>query len=81
MKLKISIKCTGRKIIRFFGELKEKYDEDLYEGFSDLFCSLPLGHILNKKTIESLIFTYCTKCPYLLRQACVRFSNNLPKVI
>lgn len=29
--------------------MKEKYDEEIYEGFADFFCCLPLGHILNRR--------------------------------
>jgi len=39
------------KIYGFQGEVKKKYDDDVYECFCELFCALPLGHILNKKVL------------------------------
>lgn len=36
---------------RFEGEVKKKYDESVYECFCELFCYLPLGHVLNKKVM------------------------------
>jgi serine/threonine-protein phosphatase 5 len=39
------------KLYGFEGEVKAKYDESVYECFCELFCSLPLGHVLNKTVI------------------------------
>jgi len=39
------------RIYGFQGEVKKKYDDDVYECFCELFCALPLGHILNKKVL------------------------------
>jgi serine/threonine-protein phosphatase 5 len=39
------------RIYGFQGEVKKKYDDDVYECFCELFCTLPLGHILNKKVL------------------------------
>ena len=36
-------------LIRFEGEVKHKYDESIYECFSELFLVLPLAHVLNSK--------------------------------
>jgi len=46
MKLGTLIKYMAFKV-----KLKKKYDDDLYECFCELFCALPLGHILNKKVL------------------------------
>ena len=35
----------------FEGECKAKYDIKTYELFSQLFCFLPLGHVINKKVM------------------------------
>ncbi len=37
------------KMYGFEGEVRNKYDDTIYELFCDLFCSLPLCHVLNKK--------------------------------
>ena len=37
------------KMYGFEGEVKSKYDENIYELFSVLFCNLPLCHVINKK--------------------------------
>jgi len=37
------------KMYGFEGEVKNKYDDKIYELFSMLFCSLPLCHVINKK--------------------------------
>lgn len=39
------------RIYGFQGEVKKKYDDDIYECFCDLFCTLPLGHVLNNKVL------------------------------
>ena len=39
------------RIYGFQGEVKKKYDDDVYECFSELFCALPLGHVLNNKVL------------------------------
>jgi serine/threonine-protein phosphatase 5 len=39
------------KLYGFEGEVKNKYDESVYECFCELFCFLPLGHVLNKKVL------------------------------
>jgi serine/threonine-protein phosphatase 5 len=39
------------RIHGFQGEVKSKYDEDIYECFCELFCTLPLGHVLNNKVL------------------------------
>jgi serine/threonine-protein phosphatase 5 len=38
-------------IFSFEGEVKKKYDESIYECFCELFCYLPLGHVLNNKVL------------------------------
>lgn len=35
----------------FEGEVKAKYDVKTYELFSQLFCYLPLSHVINKKVM------------------------------
>jgi serine/threonine-protein phosphatase 5 len=35
----------------FEGEVVQKYDKVIYECFGELFCSLPLCHVINKKII------------------------------
>lgn len=42
---------TTLKNFRFEGEVRKKYDEEIYECFSELFNYLPLGHVLNKKVL------------------------------
>jgi serine/threonine-protein phosphatase 5 len=42
---------NSKGLFRFEGEVKKKYDEEIYECFSELFCYLPLGHVLNKKVL------------------------------
>jgi len=37
------------KIYGFEGEITNKYDKQIYEFFSELFCTLPLCHVINKK--------------------------------
>lgn len=37
------------KMYGFCGEIKKKYDEPTYNLCSDLFCNLPLCHLINKK--------------------------------
>lgn len=37
------------KMYGFEGEVRNKYDDQIYELFSMLFCSLPLCHVINKK--------------------------------
>ena len=37
------------KMYGFEGEVKHKYNEKLYDLFSDLFCYLPIGHCINRK--------------------------------
>lgn len=37
------------KMYGFEGEVKNKYDDQIYELFSILFCNLPLCHVINKK--------------------------------
>lgn len=37
------------KMYGFEGEVRSKYDDSIYELFCELFCSLPLCHVLNKK--------------------------------
>lgn len=37
------------KLYGFEGEVRNKYDDKIYELFSMLFCSLPLCHVINKK--------------------------------
>lgn len=39
------------KLYGFEGEVRKKYDESVYECFCELFCYLPLGHVLNKKVL------------------------------
>jgi serine/threonine-protein phosphatase 5 len=39
------------KMYGFEAEVKRKYDEEIYECFAELFCYLPLGHVLNKKVL------------------------------
>jgi len=39
------------KLYGFEGEVKKKYDDPVYECFSELFCTLPLGHVLNKRVM------------------------------
>jgi serine/threonine-protein phosphatase 5 len=39
------------KLYGFEGEVKAKYDETIYECFCELFCYLPLAHVLNKEVI------------------------------
>jgi serine/threonine-protein phosphatase 5 len=39
------------KLYGFEGEVRKKYDETVYEAFCELFCSLPLGHVLKKKVL------------------------------
>jgi len=35
----------------FEGEVKAKYDLKTYDLFSQLFCALPLCHVINKKVM------------------------------
>ena len=35
----------------FEGEVKAKYDVKTYDLFSQLFCHLPLCHVINKKVM------------------------------
>lgn len=35
----------------FEGEVKHKYDVKVYDLFSQLFCFLPIGHVINKKVL------------------------------
>ncbi|KAJ7567015.1 hypothetical protein O6H91_02G128600 [Diphasiastrum complanatum] len=37
------------KMYGFHGEVKSKYNESMAEIFSELFCCLPLAHVLNKR--------------------------------
>lgn len=37
------------KMYGFEGEVRSKYDDSIYELFCELFCALPLCHVLNKK--------------------------------
>ena len=37
------------KMYGFEGEVRSKYDDQIYELFSSLFCTLPLCHVINKK--------------------------------
>jgi serine/threonine-protein phosphatase 5 len=37
------------KMYGFEGEVKHKYNEKLYDLFSDLFCYLPIAHCINRK--------------------------------
>lgn len=39
------------KMYGFEGEVKAKYDMNTYELFSQLFCHLPLAHVINKKVM------------------------------
>lgn len=39
------------KLYGFEGEVKKKYDESVYECFCELFCCLPLAHVLNTKVL------------------------------
>jgi len=35
----------------FEGEVKHKYDVKVYDIFSQLFCFLPICHVINKKVM------------------------------
>lgn len=37
------------KMYGFEGEVRSKYDDNIYDCFCELFCALPLGHVLNSK--------------------------------
>lgn len=37
------------ELIRFEGEVKEKYDQNTYDLFADVFCYLPLVYVVNSK--------------------------------
>lgn len=39
------------KMYGFEGEVKHKYDIKVYDIFSQLFCFLPIGHVINKKVL------------------------------
>eukprot|EP01017_Pseudomicrothorax_dubius_P031151 TRINITY_DN394_c0_g2_i2.p1 TRINITY_DN394_c0_g2~~TRINITY_DN394_c0_g2_i2.p1 ORF type:complete len:490 (-),score=97.11 TRINITY_DN394_c0_g2_i2:61-1530(-) len=39
------------KLYGFEGEVKAKYDEPTFNFFSELFCLLPLAHLLNRKVL------------------------------
>jgi len=39
------------KLYGFEGEILHKYDQKIYELFSDVFCSLPLSFVINKKVM------------------------------
>jgi len=39
------------RLYGFEGEVKTKYNDKIYDLFSDLFQTLPLGYILNKKVM------------------------------
>jgi serine/threonine-protein phosphatase 5 len=39
------------KMYGFEGEVKAKYSEAVFEMFSEVFCLLPLAHVLNKKVL------------------------------
>ena len=39
------------KMYGFEGEVKAKYDVKTYDLFSQLFCHLPLGHVINRKVM------------------------------
>lgn len=39
------------RIHGFQGEVTNKYDEEVYECFCDIFNTLPLGHVLNNKVL------------------------------
>ena len=36
------------KLYGFEGEVKHKYDMQVYDLFSELFCQMPLSHLINK---------------------------------
>ncbi len=38
-------------IYRFEGEVKAKYDDQVYEVFHEVFNWLPLGYVLNRKVM------------------------------
>jgi serine/threonine-protein phosphatase 5 len=37
------------KLYGFEGEVKSKYDMTVYDLFSELFCTMPLSHLINKQ--------------------------------
>eukprot|EP00928_Gymnodinium_smaydae_P053698 TRINITY_DN37624_c0_g1_i1.p1 TRINITY_DN37624_c0_g1~~TRINITY_DN37624_c0_g1_i1.p1 ORF type:complete len:507 (-),score=112.22 TRINITY_DN37624_c0_g1_i1:144-1664(-) len=37
------------KLYGFEGEVRKKYDEDLYQMFCECFCLLPLAHVINRQ--------------------------------
>jgi hypothetical protein len=39
------------KLYGFEGEVKQKYDDNVYELFQDIFNKLPLGYVLNKRVL------------------------------
>ena len=39
------------KLYGFEGEVKKKYDVKMYDLFSELFCTLPISHCINKKIL------------------------------
>ena len=39
------------KLYGFEGEVKKKYDVKMYDLFSQLFCTLPIGHCINQKIL------------------------------
>ena len=44
--------------LSFEGEVLHKYDNKIYELFSQVFCALPLGFVLNKKVLILLILFF-----------------------
>jgi hypothetical protein len=45
------IQCSGGVWDSFEGEVKSKYDDNVYELFQDIFNKLPLGYVLNKRVL------------------------------
>lgn len=43
------IKINSRHILGFEGEVRVKYGELSYELFCEVFCYLPLAHVINNK--------------------------------
>jgi serine/threonine-protein phosphatase 5 len=42
---------TMNRMYGFEGEIKKKYSEQAYEVFAEIFCLLPLAHVINKKIL------------------------------
>lgn len=68
---------TYLKMYGFEGEVKKKFTNQMAEFFTEIFCQLPLCHLINRKIFVSLSSLCLARGAYLLHELAIVFCCSL----